>query len=44
MCIRDSSDGAVKKYLGNAVRRLSMVLGPVPERHIEAITVVKGRD
>ena len=38
------SDGAVKKYLGNAVRRLSVVLGPVPERHIEAITVVKGRD
>jgi RNA polymerase sigma factor (sigma-70 family) len=37
------SDGAVKKYLGNAVRRLSVVLGPAPEHRIEPITVVNGR-
>jgi len=30
-------DEAVKKYLGNAVRRLAAVLGPLPDRQIEPI-------
>ena len=44
MCIRDSSDGTVKRYLSDGIDALERVLGPMPGAYDHDIALIRNGD